>query len=245
MSKNTFVCEEIKEDQSDFIGELWSRIKDKKLRAWSNDNVAEIFQSEEEKQRWINELSVRFEGMMEGLLIDYKNDPNAHGTPKRLAKMWANEIGAGRYTPSPEITVFPNEEGPEQYKGMLVIRTELRSLCSHHHAAVRGSCYVATLPGKALYGLSKAQRIVSWKSSRPTLQEALTGEIADEIQKATQTKHVGIYIQCNHNCLEMRGVQVNNSLTQTTVLRGDFLHDPSVKSEFMQYIALQQAHRRD
>jgi GTP cyclohydrolase IA len=173
------------------------------------------------------------------LLIDRENDPNSQGTARRLAKMYYNEIMAGRYEPAPDATAFPNDSA-DRYEGMLVVRSELRSMCSHHHQPVAGVAYIGIIAAEKLIGLSKYTRIAQWCARRGTLQEELCIDIANEIMTATASQDVGVYIQAVHGCCENRGIMAHSSLTQTTVLRGAFKDDDSVKKEFMDNIKLQQ-----
>jgi GTP cyclohydrolase I len=123
---------------------------------------------------------------------------------------------------------------------MLVVRSELKSMCSHHHQPVAGVAYIGIIPGEKVIGLSKYTRIAQWCARRGTLQEELANDITREIRKATDSEHVGVYIQATHGCCENRGIMAHSSLTQTTVLNGGFLDDPSVKEEFFNNIKLQQ-----
>ena len=148
----------------------WRAIKDKGLRAWSNDNISEVL-TDSGRNQLIDEVAEAFEEVLHRLLIDWKKDPNAMGTPKRLAKMYINELMRGRYFEKPAATAFPNE-GDEKYDGMLVVRSELRSMCSHHHQPVVGIAYIGIIPDKMVIGLSKYTRIAQWLSlihiSEPT-----------------------------------------------------------------------------
>jgi len=146
---------------------------------------------------------------------------------------------AGRYNPMPNATAFPNDS-IDRYEGMLVVRSELKSMCSHHHQPVTGVAYIGIIAAEKLIGLSKYTRIAQWCARRGTLQEELNNVIANEIQRATQSEHVGVYIQATHGCCENRGIGAHSSLTQTTVLRGAFSDNPSTKKEFMDNIKLQQ-----
>ena len=139
----------------------------------------------------------------------------------------------------PNATAFPNhvEDG---YKGMLTVRSEIKSMCSHHHQPVAGVAYIGIIAADTLIGLSKYTRIAQWCARRGTLQEELNNEIANQISKATGSKNVGVYIQATHGCCENRGIGAHSSLTQTTVLRGAFHNDMSTKKEFMDNIKLQQ-----
>ena len=207
-------------------------------RFWAGDNISD-YVTEENKQQLIVEATEAFEGVLDTLLIDRENDPNSSGTAKRLAKMYFNEIMSGRYDPAPDATSFPNEVD-DGYKGMLVVRSELRSMCSHHHQPVSGVAYIGIIAANKLIGLSKYTRIAQWCARRGTLQEELCNDIAREIMKATDSQNVGVYIQATHGCCENRGIMAHSSLTQTTVLKGVFQTDPATKKEFMDNIKLQQ-----
>ena len=207
-------------------------------RFWAGDNISEYVDAEE-KKILIDEATEAFETVLDTLLIDRFNDPNSHGTARRLAKMYFNEIMAGRYDPAPSATAFPNNS-EDRYEGMLVVRSELRSMCSHHHQPVSGVAYIGIIAAEKLIGLSKYTRIAQWCARRGTLQEELANDIAREIQKATGAKDVGVYIQATHGCCENRGIMAHSSLTQTTVLRGAFSEDAGTKKEFFDNIKLQQ-----
>jgi GTP cyclohydrolase I len=124
---------------------------------------------------------------------------------------------------------------------MLVVRSELKSMCSHHHQPVSGVAYIGVIAGETLIGLSKYTRIAQWCARRGTLQEELANDIAREIQRATGSENVGVYIQATHGCCENRGIMAHSSLTQTTVLKGNFKEEAKVQQEFMDNIKLQQS----
>ena len=214
------------------------RLKEAGKRFWAGDNISDFIE-EGEKQQLVDELAPKFEAVLQGLVIDTENDPNSNGTGKRLAKMYINELMAGRYEPIPTVTAFPNDSATP-YEGMLVVRSELTSMCSHHHQIVRGVAYIGIIASEKLIGLSKYTRIAQWCAERGTLQEELANDITREIQKATGAEHLGVYIQATHGCVENRGVKAHSSLTQTTVLKGAFKDDPGTKKEFMDNIKLQQ-----
>jgi GTP cyclohydrolase I len=207
-------------------------------RFWAGDNISEYLH-EGEKERLIDEATEAFELVLDRLLIDRENDPNSQDTARRLAKMYFNEIMAGRYEPKPNATAFPNQTD-QRYDGMLVVRSELKSMCSHHHQPVSGVAYIGIIAADTLIGLSKYTRIAQWCARRGTLQEELAMDIAREIMAATGSKDVGVYIQATHGCCENRGIMAHSSLTQTTVLKGSFRTDPATKKEFMDNIKLQQ-----
>jgi GTP cyclohydrolase I len=219
-------------------GVIRAKMKREGRRFWAGDNISE-YMSPAIKTALIDEATEAFEKVLDALLIDRENDPNSKGTARRLAKMYFNEIMAGRYEPAPDATAFPNDS-TDRYEGMLVVRSELRSMCSHHHQPVNGVAYIGIIAANKLIGLSKYTRIAQWCARRGTLQEELCIDIANEIMAATGSKDVGVYIQATHGCCENRGIMAHSSLTQTTVLRGAFKDHDSVKKEFMDNIKLQQ-----
>lgn len=207
-------------------------------RFWAGDNVSEYI-TPEIKSDLIDEATEAFEQVLDVLLIDRHTDPNSHGTARRLAKMYFNEIMSGRYHAMPNATAFPNDP-KDGYDGLLVVRSELKSMCSHHHQPVTGVAYIGIIAADKLIGLSKYTRIAQWCARRGTLQEELAVDIAREIMLVTGSKDVGVYIQATHGCCENRGISAHSSLTQTTVLKGVFKTDPGVKEEFFDNIKLQQ-----
>ena len=167
-----------------------NRLKQNNKRFWAGDNISEYI-SDVEKDSLINEATTAFEQVLDTLLIDRETDPNSKGTARRLAKMYFNEIMAGRYEPAPDATAFPNDS-EDRYEGMLVVRSELRSMCSHHHQPVAGVAYIGIIAANTLIGLSKYTRIAQWCARRGTLQEELCNDIAREISKATDSQNVAV-----------------------------------------------------
>jgi GTP cyclohydrolase I len=218
--------------------EIRSHLKRANKRYWAGDNISE-YVSDNDKALLVDELTEKFEGVLDSLLIDRENDPNSRGTARLLAKMYIYEIMSGRYEPAPDATAFPNDSD-DRYTGMLVVRSELRSMCSHHHQPVSGVAYIGIIAAQKLIGLSKYTRIAQWCARRGTLQEELANDIAREIMKATGAADVAVYIQATHGCCENRGIMAHSSLTQTTVLKGRFIEDQSTKNEFFENVKLQQ-----
>jgi len=218
--------------------QIIARLEDAGIRYWAGDNISQVLQ-EGDKEQLIEEATLKFEQVLDSLVIDRHNDPNSMDTGRRLAKMYFNEIMAGRYDPMPNATAFPNHVN-DGYKGMLVVRSEIKSMCSHHHQPVNGVAYIGIIAAETLIGLSKYTRIAQWCARRGTLQEELNNVIANEIQSATGSSNVGVYLQATHGCCENRGIGAHSSLTQTTVLRGAFNEDMGTKKEFMDNIKLQQ-----
>ena len=214
------------------------RMKRDGKRFWANDNISEYL-SDIYREKLIDEATEAFEQVLDALLIDTETDPSSKGTARRLAKMYINEVMSGRYDPAPDATAFPNDSA-DRYEGMLVVRSELRSMCSHHHQPVTGVAYIGIIAAEKLIGLSKYTRIAQWCARRGTLQEELCNDIAREIQKATGAQDLGVYIQMTHGCCENRGIMAHSSLTQTTVLKGAFKDDHGTKKEFFDNIKMQQ-----
>lgn len=218
--------------------EVIERCRKANGRYWAGDNISH-FILPGEKDKLIDEATEAFEQVLDTLIIDRYNDPNSRDTARRLAKMYYNEIMSGRYDVKPKATAFPNDS-VDRYNGMLVVRSELKSMCSHHHQPVTGVAYIGILPSQKVIGLSKYTRIAQWCAMRGTLQEELCNDIAREIKQSTGTDDVAVYVQATHGCCENRGIRAHSSLTQTTVLSGQF-NDADVKKEFFDNIALQQS----
>ena len=214
------------------------RMKRDSKRFWANDNISEYL-SDIYREKLIAEATVAFEQVLKTLLIDTETDPSSQGTARRLAKMYINEVMGGRYDPAPDATAFPNDSD-DRYEGMLVVRSELRSMCSHHHQPVSGVAYIGIIAAAKLIGLSKYSRIAQWCARRGTLQEELCNDIAREIGRVTGATDLGVYMQMTHGCCENRGIMAHSSLTQTTVLKGSFKSDSGTKKEFFDNIKLQQ-----
>ena len=222
------------------------KIKDRIVTAngkfHANSNISEYIK-DGEHDLLIKEVEEKFEEVLQSLIIDTDNDPNSHGTAHRLAKMYIHEIMRGRYYPSPRVASFPNTE-ENKYEGMLVVRAEIRSICSHHHQPVNGVAYIGVIAAHKLIGLSKYIRIAQWCAQRGTLQEELCNNITDEIIRATESENVGVYLKLSHGCCENRGVLAHDSTTQTSVLRGAFFTEPSARKEFFDNIQIQELTKR-
>lgn len=218
------------------------RLIENKVRFWANDNIAN-FISDSEKEQLVDELTDKFEGVLDSLIIDINTDPNSMDTARRLAKMYVYEIMSGRYTQRPDVTSFPNNDVYNADKSMLVVRSEIKSICSHHHQPVYGVAYIGVLACDRLIGLSKYTRLAQWCAKRGSLQEELCVDICTEIMKATNSIDVGVYLECKHGCCENRGIMAKSSLTQTCVLKGAFLNNPGTKREFYDNISLQRSYK--
>lgn len=190
-----------------------------------------------EKQERIKLASEAYSKFMDVILPGWEIDPNSKDTPNRVAKMYINELFEGLNSPEPQITTFENIEEYDGivYQGDIVVK----SLCSHHHMAFRGRAFVAYLPTKQsnIIGLSKLNRVVNYLSRRPQVQENLTKQIHDYLNKIIgDNKGVAVYIEAEHLCVSHRGVN-QDSMMKTTRLSGCFLDDKdNAKQEFYSFI---------
>ncbi len=191
--------------------------------------------SEEEKAEMLQQAEQKFVELFQIFRISLQ-DPNAAETPKRLAKMWVEELFRGRFSGPPKITIFPNRKGVDELiisKGIKVI-----SVCSHHWQPIIGECSIGYLPGQYIIGLSKLTRIVDWFARRAQIQEELGEQIADFIEELIHPKALGVVITARHYCMIARGVEADDERSQmvTSVMRGLLAKDMNLRNEFLQLI---------
>ena len=177
-----------------------------------------------------NNVTEAFQGVLDALLIDTKNDHNTKDTARRVAKMFVHEIFRGRYYPPPKITAFPNVKQYDQI--YMSGPMSINSTCAHHFQPITGKAYVGIFPGEKVIGLSKFNRMVDWVASRPQIQEEMTEQIADMIEKETEAKGVAVIVKAEHFCMTARGVKEHESDMVTSVVRGIFRDEPAIKAEF-------------
>lgn len=191
--------------------------------------------SDEERQEMIARLEQKFSEIFDVLRID-RNDPNSTDSPFRLARMWVTELFAGRYSPAPKITVFPNRQNVDELvisKGIKVM-----SVCSHHWQPITGTCAIGYVPREKVIGLSKFTRIVEWFSRRGQIQEELGEQIADYLQELIEPKALGVVISSKHYCMIARGVNADESRADmiTSVMRGELRDNLNLRNEFLKLI---------
>jgi len=197
----------------------------------ANENVV---LNEEQKNKMIFELEKKFSDIVDILRFD-KTDPQMEGSPKRIAKMYVNELFAGNYSTEPNMTVFPNTR---EYDEMVFLGPiEVKSMCSHHWVPFTGNAYIAYIPGDKVVGISKLARIVKWFMKRPQIQEELTCQIADYITEKLNPLGVAVHIEATHLCMVMRGVKEHKEAQmKTSDLRGAFRENLSTRNEFYNMI---------
>ncbi len=190
----------------------------------------------EEKDNIINKSAKAYEGFLDALGFDWRQDPNSDNTPHRVAKSFVNDLIAGCYDSPPKITSFP----ADGYDG-IVAQTNIpvKSLCSHHHLSFTGKAHVAYIPAKTgrVIGLSKLNRVVEYYMRRPQVQEALTMQIAKAIDDVCERNHgVAVVLECTHTCACLRGVKHDGCVMKTSKLTGDFMSDSATRLEFYEFI---------
>lgn len=179
----------------------------------------------------IETIKKHFSVIMETLGLDL-NDDSLKDTPKRIAKMYVNEIFGGLDEKNfPKITVIENKM---VYDQMVCIQDiEVLSTCEHHFQPIDGFATIAYIPKTKVIGLSKLNRIAEFFARRPQVQERLTKQIADCLQFILETEDVAVHINAKHYCMIARGIQDSHSTTTTSDLRGAFKTGPETRSEFL------------
>ena len=212
-----------------FSDELRKRMTTIKHKHFANDTIfAYLDPGDVDKIEF--EVADAFQDVLEALVINTTDDHNSYETARRVAKMFVHEIFRGRYYPPPDVTAFPNAK---QYDQIYITGPiSIDSTCAHHFQPITGEAYVGIFPGEKVIGLSKFNRLVDWIASRPQIQEEMTEQIADEIEKQTEAKGVAVVIKAKHFCMSARGVKEHDSDMLTSVIRGDFLKIEHLKAEF-------------
>lgn len=159
-------------------------------------------------------------------------DDSLEDTPRRIAKMYVDEIFSGLdYNNFPKITVIDNKMGVDEM--VRVQDITVTSTCEHHLVTIDGMATVAYLPQKKIIGLSKINRIVRFFAQRPQVQERLTQQILIALQTLLETKDVAVTMDAVHYCVKSRGIMDSTSSTTTTALGGIFKTNPATRSEFL------------
>ncbi|ABV89152.1 GTP cyclohydrolase I FolE [Shewanella pealeana] len=160
------------------------------------------------------------------------SDDSLADTPRRIAKMYVDEIFSGLdYANFPKITVIENKMGFDEM--VKVNDISLTSTCEHHLVTIDGLATVAYLPRKNIIGLSKINRIVRFFAQRPQVQERLTQQVLVALQALLGTKDVAVKMDAVHYCVKSRGVMDSTSSTTTTALGGIFKSNPATRAEFL------------
>jgi GTP cyclohydrolase IA len=184
-----------------------------------------------DRKEKIDIIEKNFKDIMETLGLDLSDD-SLMDTPKRVAKMYVNEIFWGLdYEAFPKCTTVDNKM---HYNEMVVERNvSVQSNCEHHFVIIDGLATVAYVPKQKVLGLSKINRIVEYFSKRPQIQERITEQIFHTLCFILETDDVAVLIDAQHYCVKSRGVEDTGSSTVTVRLGGGFKSDPSARNEFL------------
>ncbi|MGI9326969.1 MAG: GTP cyclohydrolase I [Pseudomonadales bacterium] len=208
-------------------------------RYHANDNISRFIEDGELEQLKL-EVEEHMRGVLSALVIDVESDHNTQDTARRVAKMFINEVFAGRYTPAPPVTEFPNVARLNEL--MIVGPVTVRSACSHHLCPIIGRIWVGVMPNEhsALIGLSKYARLTEWVMNRPQIQEEAIAQLANLLQEKMQPDGLAIVMEADHSCMQWRGVRDMDSKMTNSIMRGSFLKDPNLRREFL---ALMSVHK--
>lgn len=182
----------------------------------------------------ISAITVSVRDIMRHLGLDLEDD-SLCDTPKRVAKMFVNEIYSGLDSNHfPKCTTVDNKMG---YDEMVIEKSiAIKSMCEHHWMPISGVAHIAYIPRQKVLGLSKLNRVADYFARRPQIQERLTEQIYYALAYILDTKDIAVVIDADHFCVKHRGIQDENSHTITSKLGGCFKSDPAVRAEFMSLI---------
>lgn len=171
------------------------------------------------------------------ILAELGEDPNREGllkTPERVAK--AMQFLTNGYAQNPD-EIINSAIFHEDYSEMVLVKDiEVYSMCEHHMLPFFGKAHIAYIPDGKIVGLSKIPRVVDAFARRLQVQERLTIEIRDSIQRTLAPKGVAVVLECAHMCMQMRGVQKQNSVTTTSAFTGLFLNNDATRKEFINLV---------
>jgi GTP cyclohydrolase I len=189
-------------------------------------NVNELSDAEKKVR-----IEAHFVEIMNVLGLDLADDSLAD-TPRRIAKMYVQEIFGGLdYANFPKLTVIENKMNVDE---MIKVRNiDLSSTCEHHFVTIDGNATVAYIPRDKVIGLSKINRVVRFFAQRPQVQERLTEQVLRALQALLETRDVAVSMTAIHYCVKARGVMDANSETTTTALGGVFKSNPETRAEFL------------
>ena len=177
-----------------------------------------------------DKVAEKFKEIMD--LLNVTIDDSTIDTPKRVAKMYINELFKGLNKANyPKITTVQNKFN---YNQMLIEKgIKVHSVCEHHFVPIIGKAHIAYIPKDKIMGLSKFNRIVDYFSRRPQVQERLTNDILEDLKKVLETEDIAVIIDAEHFCVKMRGIQDQGTITRTSALNGCFLEDISCRNELL------------
>ena len=209
----------------------------KSLLLWFNSSEMSQSIDYRKEERFNEEALEKLQGHYGEILRLIGEDPQREGlvkTPERVAKAWG-ELTQGYGQDAAQVLL--SAKFREEYKQMVIVKDiELYSLCEHHLLPFFGKAHVAYIPNGYITGLSKIARVVDIFSRRLQVQERLTVQIRDCIQQALDPMGVAVVIEAAHTCMQMRGVQKQNSVTTTSAFTGVFMNQIQTREEFIHLI---------
>ncbi len=183
------------------------------------------------------EITNKISTIYKDILSDLGENPDREGllkTPERVAK--ALQFLTHGYEIKPA-EILKSALFKEEYSEMVIVKDiEVYSMCEHHMLPFFGKAHIAYIPDGTIVGLSKLPRVVDAFSRRLQVQERLTIEIRDCIQETLKPKGVAVVLECSHMCMQMRGVQKQNSVTTSSAFTGLFLTNDSTRKEFINLV---------
>jgi len=183
------------------------------------------------RQEKIDKIENNFNQILDTLGLD-RGDDSLIDSPKRIAKMYVNEIFWGLdYEAFPKATVVENKM---KYNEMVIVKNiSVQSYCEHHFVIIDGLACVAYVPKEKVLGLSKINRIVEYFAKRPQIQERLTEQVYHALSFILETENIAVMIDGDHYCVKSRGVEDTGSSTITSRLGGAFKSDHKARAEFI------------
>lgn len=209
-----------------------ARLQAAKQRFHANDNIS-AFIEPGELELMLDEVEEKLRGVLQSLVIDIESDHNTQDTGRRVAKMFLQEVFAGRYQPIPTLTEFPNASRLNEL--MIIGPITVRSACSHHLCPIMGQVWIGVMPNEHsnLIGLSKYARIANWIMGRPQIQEEAVVQLADVLQEKMRPDGLAIVMEADHFCMHWRGVKDTDAKMVNSVMRGTFLTNADLRREFL------------
>lgn len=228
MPAPTYIC-----DDTSASSRIQARLKNAGQAFRANDNIAAFIEDGELDELRL-EVENRMRDVLDALVIDTDNDHNTVDTAHRVAKMFIDEVFAGRYRAAPPITSFPNVTRLNEL--MIVGPVTVRSACSHHLCPIMGRIWIGVLPNSdaELIGLSKFARLCDWIMSRPQIQEEAVVMLADELERRIRPAGLAVVMEADHFCMHWRGIKDDQPMMTSSIMRGAFLKNESLRHEFLE-----------
>jgi len=233
MSNLSFITEEKKEENTDIplLGLSPKVLKKAALTNYPNP-ISKTLHSLTDEEK-IAKVEKHLREVLEILGLNLEDDSIAH-TSYRIAKMYVKEIFSGLNPDNFPSLCFIEDSSVRDSDQMIVIKNiSMKSTCEHHFVPMVGHCHVAYIPNKKVIGLSKINRIVRFHCQKPQIQERLTAQIVDTLKTVLDTQDVAVFVKLKHFCVTMRGVEDEQSTTETTLFKGRIKTEPNFRQEFL------------